>query len=241
MPEVKRYNNLELCERLAGEYVLGTLQGAARRRFEGLMQERPYIRYAVELWERRLHPLTENLAPVEPDAAVWKNIRQRLFGQTAMNKTAFWNRAGVWQFATGVLSALLAVAVLLPRPVKDMPELSWVSVLESEDHKPMLVTTGMRDMGMVEIRLLEMPQAKDQQWVLWALPKDGSAPIAVGALRHDSMETKLKFSRDEWRTRIRGADMFAVSFEPMPDRKGSAMPQAPQGPIMYKGKCLDFI
>ena len=37
----------EVIDRLASEYVLGTLEGGARRRFQQLMLERPAVRVAV--------------------------------------------------------------------------------------------------------------------------------------------------------------------------------------------------
>ena len=68
----------ELVERLAGEYVLGTLQGAARRRMRALLRDRADVRYAVWEWERALHGLAEALDPVEPPESVWRVIEQRV-------------------------------------------------------------------------------------------------------------------------------------------------------------------
>jgi len=95
----------------------------------------------------------------------------------------------------------------------------------------------MRDLGMLDVRLLEMPKAKNQQWVLWAIPKEGMEPIQVGTLRQDSMQTRLHLTEAKWK-QIHGVEMFAVSFEP---NGGKAVQQQPTGPMMYKGKCLDFI
>ena len=48
------YNRADLLDRLASEYVLGTLHGAARRRFDKLLSESPAARAAVQAWEQRL-------------------------------------------------------------------------------------------------------------------------------------------------------------------------------------------
>ena len=45
------YSRPELADRLAAEYVLGTLQGPARRRFEALQQAHPALRQAVAQWQ----------------------------------------------------------------------------------------------------------------------------------------------------------------------------------------------
>ena len=43
----------ELPDRLAAEYVLGTLTGGARRRFDALLPAHPTLRRAVTGWELR--------------------------------------------------------------------------------------------------------------------------------------------------------------------------------------------
>ncbi len=233
---MKRYQDPEVYERLAAEYVLGTLQGAARRRFERLANERPYIRYAVEIWEERFNRLGELLPEEKPGAHVWQNIHHQI-SHHSPRKKPFWERLGFWQLATGLLSVLLVTSFLLPRQGMHMPEPTFVAVLESPDDKPMIVTTGMPDMGMLDVRLLEMPKERDKQWVLWAIPEEGAEPIMVGTLSKDKMETRLHLTKEQWK-RIHGAEMFAVSFEP---NGGKAVQRQPTGPIMYKGKCLDFI
>lgn len=238
MSRLKRYQNPDVYERLAAEYVLGTLQGSARKRFQRLMHERPYIRYAVEIWETRLNGLAVNLTDQTPSKAVWQQIQARVFDDRQTARPSLFARLGFWQFATGLLSVLLVTAVLLPQKQMPMPEANFVAVLESDESKPMMVTTGMRDMGMLDVRILEMPKIENQQLVLWALPKDGSAPMAVGTLRQDSMETRIYLTRDQWQHRVKDAEMFAVSFEPYENKPELS---APSGPIMYKGKCLDFI
>ena len=55
--------NPELVDRLAAEYVLGTLRDGARRRFDTLQERHAVIRRAVEEWQDRLHPLAEFAAP----------------------------------------------------------------------------------------------------------------------------------------------------------------------------------
>jgi len=48
------YGRPDLADRLAAEYVTGTLRGPARRRFEQLVPAHPALRAAVRRWESRL-------------------------------------------------------------------------------------------------------------------------------------------------------------------------------------------
>ena len=47
------YSRPELADRLAAEYVLGTLRGPARRRFEALLPAHPALNRAMLDWQRR--------------------------------------------------------------------------------------------------------------------------------------------------------------------------------------------
>ncbi len=70
-------SNRELVDRLAAEYVLGTLRGRARRRFERWLVS-PQVRVMVNDWEQRLAGLEPSLQKVTPPARVWQGIEGRL-------------------------------------------------------------------------------------------------------------------------------------------------------------------
>lgn len=61
-----RYDNPELLRQLAAEYVIGTLRGPARRRFEALLDQHEEARCQVEFWEQRLGEFGQILQPVAP-------------------------------------------------------------------------------------------------------------------------------------------------------------------------------
>src|SRR6185295_5496462 len=75
------YSRPALGERLAAEYVLGTLRGPARRRFDALLPAHPALRAAVAHWQDALVPLAASVKPVQPSALVWQRIESRLFAE----------------------------------------------------------------------------------------------------------------------------------------------------------------
>ena len=67
-----------LIDSLAAEYVLGTLRGPARRRFEKWRATTPLVQERCRFWEENLMQLAKGVRPVRPPAHVWQGIRTRL-------------------------------------------------------------------------------------------------------------------------------------------------------------------
>ena len=77
------YGRPELADRLAADYVTGTLRGPARRRFEALLPAHATLRAAVRSWHEQLMPLTASIPPLQPPPEVWKRIEARISGAAA--------------------------------------------------------------------------------------------------------------------------------------------------------------
>ncbi len=100
----------ELREKLAAEYVLGTLQGGARRRFETWMRSDAGLRVLVAKWNDGLAPLAENLPEQTPPPRVWNAIVARIpaFGASQKTQTGWWHSLAFWR---GLALATTAAAV----------------------------------------------------------------------------------------------------------------------------------
>jgi anti-sigma-K factor RskA len=88
------YSRPALADRLAAEYVLGTLRGPARRRLRALLPAHPALRQAVMLWRMRLMPLSVSVPEVQPGPAAWSGIERRLFGAAADSSSSLTNPLG---------------------------------------------------------------------------------------------------------------------------------------------------
>ena len=85
-----KLSQADLQSRLAAEYVLGTMRGAARRRFEDYlrMPHQRSLREQVAKWEAHLTPLANRLPAVTPPDRVWLRIQAAISGNTrSENKT----------------------------------------------------------------------------------------------------------------------------------------------------------
>jgi anti-sigma-K factor RskA len=70
-------HNAAALNELAGQYVLGTLHGGARRRFEALLAQRADVAERVADWEVRLHRMAHALPPVAPRPALWEALSRQ--------------------------------------------------------------------------------------------------------------------------------------------------------------------
>lgn len=61
---------------LAGEYVLGTLRGAARDEFAARLAREPDLAEAVAGWEQRLNPVAQSLPSAKLPPDLWARIER---------------------------------------------------------------------------------------------------------------------------------------------------------------------
>ena len=228
--------NEALRERLASEYVLGTLRGGARRRFESMMAGDAALRRTTREWQERLLPLAEFAPPVAPDQRVWRAIESRLAGQGQgpAPRWQFWRHGALamWRalgLASSALAALLLAAVLLDRPaVPDAARMSDIASLTDDAARPALVVTADRERGLMTVKVVASVALTPQQALqLWAVPRAGK-PRSLGVLGA-GRELTLPLPAGAIGNDVA---VLAVSLEP---RGGSPNPDGPSGPILYKG------
>lgn len=228
---MKLRGNEPLRERLAAEYVLGTLRGRARRRFEGLMHDDAALRRTVGEWNERLGAMAELVPAAAPRAKVWRAIEARLGLRPAAAGWQFWRHGSLalWRtfgLASSALAALLLVAVLHERP--GPPSVSDIASLADEQARPALVVTADRERGLMTVKVVaNVPLTAQQALQLWAVPRQGKPRSlgVLGAARELTLRLPANGIGDD-------VAVLAVSLEP---KGGSPDPDGPSGPILYKG------
>ena len=215
---------------LAAEYVLGTLRGRARRRFEELLRDDRALAGVVSVWEAWVTPLAESIEPVAPPERVWQAIAARIAVRSATHAspTSFWSSLAFWRgLGTALAAALVALVVLFPRtqPGPDAP--SMVAVLATPEQDPRMVIERHADRLTVRVvkPWKEMP---GQDLELWAIPSDGK-PRSLGVVRFDRDSEVRLANLDQ---KLAGSVAFAVSREPA---GGSPNPDGPSGPVVCSG------
>ena len=241
------YRRPELLDRLASSYVLGTLRGRARRRFEQVLRAHPSARIAVEAWEQRLAPLASSVPPITPPDRVWQAIEGRIAPATVVRegpRTSWWS--SFWKpalgFAFGALATLGLVQVMpdrfmsldgLAQREQALPQ-SYVGLLLDKEGQPTLLVSSTRHGTRVTVKSLR-PVAAPPGKVLqvWALPKEG-APFPLGVVVPAKPPGSTTFEMSGTSEKLLSAvPRLAVSVEDAPARAG----QTP-GEFILSGFCV---
>lgn len=234
-----RFADETLRDKLAAEYVLGTMSARARRRFEFHLRSNPQLRRAVARWETRLSPLTDVLPAVEPPARVWQALRTRL-GFAPAVRTGFWQSLSFWRvssIASGLLALALAVMVALPKPEAPSDAGRMVVVMNDlATKKPAMTASwepGKSGGRMLRIRVIgHAEMGPNTAWELWMLPGGDQKPVSLGLIT--THETQIVKIPDALAARLDAAAGLAMSVEPA----GGSTTGLPTGPVLYAGVCV---
>ena len=234
-----RFADETLRDKLAAEYVLGTMSARARRRFEFHLRGNPQLRRAVAQWEARLSPLTEALPAIEPPARVWQAIKARLkIGQSV--RPGFWENLSFWRvssFASGLLALALVVFVAVPRPEAPVEAGRMVVVMNDlATKKPAMTASwepGQSGGRLLRVRVIgHAEMGPNTAWELWMLPGGDQKPVSLGLITtHETQVVKIPAALA---ARLDAAIGLAMSVEPA----GGSPTGLPTGPVLYAGECI---
>lgn len=229
-----RYDNEALQDRLAAEFVLGNLRGAARSRLVMLMRHHAALRDKVAQWEERLFPLFMRAPRVKAPPRVWRAVHARIAPDSGagFGARAGWRRLLTGGFAAAALAALVFIAIAPPRE----PAFTMVAVLNDARAQPgILVSWTPRQAAtrQLAVRILgHPPMPAGTSWQAWLVPGPGAAPISLGLISTD--ETQLLEVSPAAANALQGAVSIGVSVE----ATGGSTSGRPGGPFLFEGRVL---
>lgn len=224
------------------EYVLGVLDADARTAVEQEMRSNPQVAAAVELWQRHLTPLADDVDTVVPAPYVWARIHDALdLAATPVMPgprphAGLWDNLRLWRWlgigASVVAAACVVVMFALPRPTTTPSTLNanYMAATITQDNG---VTGWTATMDLQHARMIVVPAtpaafAQGRTPELWLIPP-GEKPISLGVIAPDKPTTIAL--RAELLTRLSAKALLAVSVEPT----GGSPTGQPTGPVMAKG------
>ncbi|MFM0740888.1 anti-sigma factor [Paraburkholderia xenovorans] len=247
----------QLVDLLAAEYVLGTLRGGARRRFQRYADHDTAVRRAVDEWQRRISPMAELAEPRMPPAAVWDAIERRLGlaatreaarprsvvetpSRSIFENLAFWRGWAIGVTGFAAVAVVVAIRSLLPATtapatapvVAQQPEaaVTHVAVLNNKEAHPVMLVAWDETHSTMTLHPLgkvDLPPGKAME--LWGIPANGH-PVSLGLLP-DSASGKVGAGQQK----PENYAALAVSIEAP---GGSPDHNAPTGPVVFSGKLL---
>lgn len=229
----------------AGEYVLGTLDAAARAEFEQALAADAALRAEVYAWQDRLLGLARHAAPVEPLASLWPAIESRLPASPVAARLsaaapaandALWRRLRRWQWTGGLAvaaSVLLAGLLLLrpPLPPAGDGAVRYLTLLQGPDQ-----ATGwlVEARAGGSVRLLPvgatppLPAGKVLQF--WTKEEGAAGPTSLGLVAPGEA-VELPASRLPG---LSERQLFELTLEPA----GGSTIGKPTGPIWFVGRSI---
>lgn len=245
MSTVRRYNQPALLEHLASSYVLGTLGGGARRRFERLLHDRADIRLLVAQWEARPGQLAASIPAEQPSAGLWAAIAART-QPAPVQITAPWAWLGWFGkpagFGLGGLAAGMVAASLLfvtapslflssdqmaMRSGEKLPQ-SYVGLLTDAQGKGKLLVSSLRHGKTMALKVIgPITPPASGRLVLWAVPASGPA-FAIGTV--PASGTAVAMLPDTSEKLLSKVSTLLVTLET------SATPASP-GEVVLRGNC----
>jgi anti-sigma-K factor RskA len=219
---------------LAGEYVLGVLEGEERATFEHRLARDRELQMLVAAWRARFAPLDATAAPVTPPAELWRRIETSVGRGVVDAKPGLieriWSNLGFWRgasFAGAAAALLLAVALAFFAGRSTQPML--VAVLQGADASPNAIVEVARDgrISVVPLKEFEVPPGRALQvWTLW---DQARGPVSVGLI---DRPRRANFQRAD--LPARDNQLYEITLEPA----GGSPTGRPTGPVLGKGYAM---
>ncbi len=220
------YRDPRLENLLAGEYVLGLMRGAARRRCERLMMESPGLAAEVAAWEGRFAAWALKLRPVDPPAYLeWRlmgRIRKESQPRGERLRNTFWRS---WAVAATVVLALVIVTQKATPPAQVKP--AEFALMSDAKGNPLWLISVHPEANRVDMKVVTPNPVPDgKSYELWMIP-DGGKPVPMGLMNETGLASETV--TPELLARLSGAKALAISLEP----KGGSPTGQPTGPVLW--------
>jgi len=216
-------DNPELVDRLASEFVLGTLRGRARHRFERWRANFPHVDQRCRYWEEHLVHVAKGLEPVRPPAHIWPAIQKRL-NLTPHRSPRRWARN--WALAASVLLVAGLAGLLYWRSLPAV-RATAVATISAKSGNEMWQVEVFGTTNRLVVRAAKLPaRPAGHDYELWALPKGGN-PVSLGVLPAEGTSNRALSAVQK--SALASSSQVAVSIEP----PGGSPTGQPTGDVVF--------
>ena len=210
---------------LAGEFVLGVLEGHEASEVAAALATNAELRRAVAFWEAQLHPLSALISPTEPPPGTWQAIEARITKPTPKPVApSFWNNLALWRWSTAGFAT--AAGLVLWIALTPAPGPSFVAVLHppQQDQASWVATAGRY--GFLVRAVAGATPPSDRAFELWAIPPGATRPRSLGVIPANGEFKLVPLPPD-----LQDGATLAISIEPV----GGSPTHQPTGPVVFVG------
>lgn len=220
------YSDPRLQNLLAGEYVLGLLRGAARRRFERLAMDNGPLAAEVTAWETHFARWALALKPIDPPGYLeWRllgRVRSEARGRGERARNTFWR---TWAVAATVVLAIVVVTQRLTPPAQ--VKAAEFALMSDAKGNPLWLISVHPEANRVDMKVVTpSPPPAGKSYELWMIP-DGGKPVPLGLMNETGLASETVSS--ELLARLGQAKALAISLEP----QGGSPTGQPTGPVLW--------
>jgi anti-sigma-K factor RskA len=226
-----RLDRHPLLDALCGEYLVGTLRGAARRRFEALLASDPRLALRLQTLQTRFNPGTRGVVPAAPSDRVWRNLSQSL--ELHRYRTPWYRRPALWQgwawASTAALAVVVGVQLNRTVPQSEVAAGPALAQLTGKDGiAPVSAQISADGKQLILHAARPVIAGPNQSYELWLIPAGGK-PLAVAVL--GNLDATFPIPADT-RAQLNAGTTLAVSTEP----PGGSPTGQPTGTVILAGK-----
>ncbi|AQW58027.1 hypothetical protein [Vibrio owensii] len=236
-----RYQSSDLRDKLAGEYVLGTLTPRVRQRLEALMRSDPTWWEHIEQWQQHLSGLspainfetpTDDLIP--PPIQTWTKIESKTTNKQKPTKYMRWWWIPIsmaFSLLLGVWLQPLVSPTSQPIEVAQVRPISYLAMMSSETQKNhfALVAYQGDQPGQSSIRMqrnLAMTKISMDRAMVWMRDGETGELKLIDSLKN--VNNVRYMSPSEWKILKNSSELLVTAN------------RDPNSEVLYRGRCVEL-
>lgn len=247
---MNRYQQINVVEHLASQYVLGTLTERVNKRITSLRTTHDLLDQRIYFWEEKLVRLDEQTPELPTQDSTWDNILSAIEApetvstnqennstKSLMQSIIEWFSApSKNRFASAFsVAALLMFALYFINPTtQNTEQLSYVAVLTQADGDAHIVASTYGESKKLIINVINSPElTQEQTHELWVVSKTDNEARSLGVIPQGEALIEQQLTQAQWRL-ITDSKSLIITIE---DAGGSPIGE-PGEMIVSRGLCV---
>ena len=237
-----RYQQTNIVDHLASQFVLGTLTPLVWQRVVSLCIDNEALEKRINFWQEKLVSIDQKTVEVPPHDNSWAiiaqaleidteakhetikvsqlpNEKQRLFSKV----TYLWSdnifsssksSVPAYRLSAAFSVVVLVIATLIVNPFANAPEqLSYVAVLTDQQGSAHLVASTYGDSQKLVVHVINIPDIDTEQSLeLWVVSKTDAQARSLGVIPQGKSLIEQQLTQAQWRL-IKDSESLIVTME----------------------------